>query len=453
MEKLMNERYTHFRFPNEAAADPPDGNRKALWRTIFALLVVIAALLSATTSYATTRVVTTTGLWSSTGTWAGGVLPVAGDDVSISSGVTVTADFYDAAKTIKYFDMDNIVIDGTLTFPASIPSGWSFNVRRDWTNNGTFNPGSSGTVNFDYSNTATVSNTITTGGSGAGKAFLNVQFSQLSSGGVTYNIVGDMNVINQFEQLSGTVSPSSYRIRVGGNWQHSGGTFNPGTGTVEFYWLYVSPSNQGTQYAQLYAASNPEFYNLEINKYRTQLGGAAGTVTLFVPIHVANNVIIAPSVTNSVLESNGNAITLKGNWTNNGTYNSSFNTVTFEGTSLQYIDGTVMTLFYDLVINNTADVSLKNTAVDVQVADQLTFTNGKLITGDGSFSGFKKVIIGDLSYYVLDGAVVGASEGAQNSWIYGKLQKLYAVNAGASSFTYDVGDANHWTPADVVGKA
>src|ERR1041385_7790149 len=63
----------------------------------FALLAFILILLSRTDSCGVTRTSSQSGNWSATGTWGGNPAPVAGDDVIINGGFTVTVDVSNAA--------------------------------------------------------------------------------------------------------------------------------------------------------------------------------------------------------------------------------------------------------------------------------------------------------------------------------------------------------------------
>lgn len=70
-------------------------------------------------------------------------------------------------------------------------------------------------------------------------------------------------------------------------------------------------------------------------------------------------------------------ISLKGNWTNNGTFTHNSKRVTFSGTAAQTISGTATTTFHDVTINNTSgDVAL---SVNATVNGTITMTNGDLV--------------------------------------------------------------------------
>lgn len=118
------------------------------------------------------------------------------------------------------FDVDNnlTITDGTLDADVNIEVGGN------WTNNATFDPGTN-EVEFDGTST------VTTGGTGAGKAFYDVELD-----GTSATLAGDINIDNDFTMTSGTwdVSGTDYDMYITGNFTKTGGTFNEQEGTVIF---------------------------------------------------------------------------------------------------------------------------------------------------------------------------------------------------------------------------
>ncbi|MFW5756682.1 MAG: HYR domain-containing protein, partial [Tangfeifania sp.] len=72
----------------------------------------------------------TGGAWNDPATWVGGTIPDSDDNVTISTGATVT--------------VDNVTIDGSLT----VVDGASLEVTGNWTNNGTFSAATNSNVIF-----------------------------------------------------------------------------------------------------------------------------------------------------------------------------------------------------------------------------------------------------------------------------------------------------------------
>ncbi len=121
--------------------------------------------------------------------------------------------------------------------------------------------------------------------------------------------------------------------------------------------------------------------------------------------------------TNSASRGNGTGIEVKGNMLINGTFDFSFGNglLRLSGTTLQSISstesGTVKTNNFSL--NNTQNAELQG--VDLQIANVLTFANGKIITNIASSD---KVLIENSS----NTAIVGANLSGSDKFIQGKLQ-------------------------------
>ena len=96
---------------------------------------------------------------------------------------------------------------------------------------------------------------------------------------------------------------------------------------------------------------------------------------------LSNDIVINGTLlidNNATLDAGTNRqITLKKNWTNNGTFVARNGIITLVGANTQTIEGTsVSPTFYTLLINNSNNVTLNNA---VAVAGTFTLTNGKLI--------------------------------------------------------------------------
>ncbi|MDQ3051685.1 MAG: T9SS type A sorting domain-containing protein [Bacteroidota bacterium] len=71
---------------------------------------------------------------------------------------------------------------------------------------------------------------------------------------------------------------------------------------------------------------------------------------------------------------------IAGHWQNNGVFTAGKSNVTFDGTSNQKIEGTTLTEYYNLYINNAAHVTRWT---DFTVTDSLILTNGRLKLNNG----------------------------------------------------------------------
>ncbi len=164
----------------------------------------------------------------------------------------------------------------------------------------------------------------------------------ISGGGVKSLIDGNHRIYNELRLESATLNSNTSDIELRGNWINTGGNFNPGTRTVTFNITTAAT----TKYVK---ARNVPFYNLSI----TGLG------------------------TLKHQDDPGDELIVNGNWTNTATFDPNGSKVRFSGTALQIITNTNSENFYDLVVNNPANIRLAaNTNITVQ--NELTFESGIL---------------------------------------------------------------------------
>ena len=153
-----------------------------------------------------------------------------------------------------------------------------------------------------------------------------------------------------------------------------------------------------------------------------------GTLSLF----AANNTITVSgdiTINGGTLDLSGTTpvVNAGGNWNlNSGSFTSSTGTVVFNGTNSQTITGS--TTFGNLTINNSNGVTLNSS---VTVNGTLTLTSGTVTTGSNS------VIL------AATGTLLRTS-----GYVNGNLQKNVAT--GATSLTYEIGDATNYTPVNVT---
>jgi hypothetical protein len=263
----------------------------------------------------------TGGDWDNTGTWDNGV-PSSLDDVIIATGTTVTVNVSDAV--CKSLVAGNA--SGTAT---------------------------TATLNFNSGSQLTVFGLFTIGGNGSQKDGTIV----MTDGG-TLKCEG---------------------LAVG----TSGGTWTPGTGTVELTAANTLPPTVFTT-----------FNNLTIS--------GATTITT--------------------------SIGLSGDWTNNSTSTVlTSSTVAFNGSSPQTIGGSNSTTFNNLAINNSSGGVTLN--ISGTVNGFLTLTNGLLILGSSNLLLGSGAAISGITIPSATNMVV--AEGS------GELRKTFT---GIGSFTFPVGD-------------
>ena len=146
-----------------------------------------------------------------------------------------------------------------------------------------------------------------------------------------------------------------------------------------------------------------------------------GTITLNEAKVVNAPLTINTGATLDVSASNY-ALTVQGDWTNNGAFTQRSGTVTLNGSSAQTMTGA--TTFYNLTLNNSNGLTINN---DETINNTLTLTSGNINTG---------------SYTLTIGASGSVSH--TSGYVFGNLQKVFAT--GAQSFTFHVGDATNYTP-------
>jgi hypothetical protein len=247
-------------------------------------------------------------------------------------------------------------------------TGGLINIRRE---------GGSGAQDLGFVNTGATSGVVTGGtlqlGNSTTPASQTISVNSsypiynlaVSSASVTAKVLTNaLTVSNNITISSGTINANNLGITLGGSWSNSG-SFVPGTGTVTF--------NSGS--AQSIFKSGGETFN-------HLFFGGAGTKTFAGPVTTSSNFSIASGSAVDVSTSNY-SLTVKGNFTNNGTFTSRAGLVTLNGTSAQSIGGTSVTDFYDLTLNNTLGATLNN---GENLLGALTLSNGVLSINSQSFT-------------------------------------------------------------------
>jgi hypothetical protein len=174
----------------------------------------------------------------------------------------------------------NITIGDTLTATTA-----SITPKGNWTNNGTFNAGTS-TVNFNRTGSFTLGGTNST-------TFNNVTFNRA---GATWTLADPITVNATLTLTAGTLAAAGYAITLGGVWQCLG-TFSAGSDTVTL----ASGSNHTI-------SGSTTFYNLTMddsgnsaNDTLTFASAATQTVTgtLLLKGNATNDLILQSSSPNS----------------------------------------------------------------------------------------------------------------------------------------------------------
>ena len=282
-------------------------------------------------------------------TMAGASFSVAGGSFSINSANTVT--FSRVGTTtlsggaIAGTQFGNLVINtGTI---VSAPNA-NLNVSGTWSNSGTFTA-NSGKITFNGAAQSLNPN---------GQAFNDVEFA----GTLIKTLAGQLDVNGALTITSTLSDAGNFPINVAGSWNNVG-TFTAGGGTVTF-----NGTNQSIN------PNSQAFFNLTI-------GGPSGTKTLSNPV-VIGGILTINSGTTFDVGVGSNAVTLAGNWVNNGSFTRQTGTVTFNGTTT--LSGTAPSLHH-VTITGTLVSTAGTLDVSGDWLNSNTFTaNGGTVQFSGS---------------------------------------------------------------------
>lgn len=330
------------------------------------------------------------GYWSETTTWAGGNVPISTDDCSVMHHVTV-ASIGNAAKTVTIangksitFHDDNVpdaALDGDeLTVTNIINNGMvktddatgSLIISNALTNNSgaSLNMTGGGTLTFADGASFTVEATASfTSGSGT----VVFQGAGTASGTLAFNnlILENGNVdLGGSASLNGTMTlkgagdlvTNSIKYEIGSTLLFA----RDYTLTDDKIWYR---NNEPTGSASFGVPWNVEIVDDAVNTWTIN-----STDNNFRGIN--GNLTINPNSTFALSSSAGGDLKIRGDFYDNGTFTHNNRYVEFKGSTLQKISGSPT--FFDLTINNNANVLLEN---NVTIDNNVNFTNGKLILG------------------------------------------------------------------------
>jgi hypothetical protein len=309
--------------------------------------------------------------WNTASSWTPAGIPTASDNVTISTGHTITIG---AAGTCL-----GLTVNGTLNFTANIVLSIHGNyiVNAGGTESGTvgnlsfYTPGTTITTLGTISNATRYyfysSRTIA-----AGSVLTKVTTPIITGGSLVITNKGNFTVSGITAHSTSTfVNGSGATLTVKLNGFMSAGKFNASAvpNTVVLAYGAGTFSVPKTQLASGY-------YNLTINT-------STGTKSMSEDLIVAGNLTIGSSMT---FNTNNFNLTVKGNWTNGSTFVASAGkTITLSGTTAQSVSNTTgTTTLKRLTINNTAGVTL--TSGTYILDEVLTVSNGTFNTGGRPFT-------------------------------------------------------------------
>ena len=363
----------------------------------------------------------------------------------------------------------------------------------------TFNSGGTGDIN--------ITNVLTIGGSSAPTSTVNFSNRNIVLSGsgtpfavTSYGVFQSASSTFNFSGASQTIAPQTYyNLTLSG----SGTPILTGLTTINNNFLLSGSVNPST------AANLSIGGNLQINNgntltvpstYTLSVGGAttiAGTLALSSTAASGHNFTgdVTISASTGVWNNSGNApVTFGGSLTNNNTFTAGNGTYTFTGTS-KTISGTVSipNLAISGTIQNNGTLTVSNTlsgtgtltqgsgstlylggTINISTLDASTNSNtvvyngsssqtikattyssltlnnsaGATIAGDVTVNGTLSLSGGNIT--TNDYAVIISSTGSvsrTSGYIIGNLKKY--IGTGATSKTFEIGDANVYAPIDV----
>ena len=273
-----------------------------------------------------------------------------------------------------------------------------------------------------------INGTCTFDNAAANLAYGTLQVGRAANGTLNWP-VGATNTLNVFGIVAtafgftGTIDMTNGgTLQIGaGNWVTTRQTFIPGTGTIVW---------NDTVGASLLPAAFPTYNNLTIL--------CAGRVASLGVATTVNGTLLISAGTLDVTAANL-ALNVKGNFTNNGTFNARAGTVTLSGTAAQVIGGTTTTTFRDLTITNSSAAVSANTNFNV---------SGTLTIGAGAvFSPAAAVVVNNAA---AQGTITGtgtiqvtrtaatADYASQYKFTTNTLNNLTVDYAGAGNQTINV---------------
>jgi hypothetical protein len=218
----------------------------------FILFILVILLLTFSKSFSANRTASVSGNWSSTATWGGSSVPVAGDAVTINTGITVTVDGTYTCASITMNSNSNTlnVSSGNLTCTGNLSMLYNSNtasrLNKITISTGTFTVGGqisvdgtgsgsltiSSTGNFIFSNATTLTTNLTltatlgtvTYNAAGNQGIRTTTYNNLVLGGSgTKSLAGNTTVNNDLTINSGvTLSQNSRRLSLFGNLVNNG---------------------------------------------------------------------------------------------------------------------------------------------------------------------------------------------------------------------------------------
>jgi hypothetical protein len=240
-----------------------------------------------------------------------------------------------------------------------------------------------------------------------------------------FRAIGPVTVNDNFWAMFGTAgsfSTNGQTVTANAAMLVNGGTVNINGGTLNVTGGMRVGINNGLDGTVNFSAGtlNTDGLTLGDGNRNGTFSHSGGTA------NINGNLLINPSC--SYTCTNSPLINLSGNFTNNGTFSSATETVTFSGTTLQTLGGSSNTTFNNLTVNNSNGVNL---GASVTVKGLLTLTNGNLGLVNNDLTISNPIAGGTFSntrMIVTDGTGSLIKQGTTNA----NFQIVYPVGTGTS---------------------
>lgn len=353
------------------------------------------------------------GNWDSKDSWTGGIIPTSTDDVVIKAGATIFIQGSVALNNLTIESGATLIDNGTGTIAVSgdvlVNGNWAGSAAIAL-NGQSKNMSGKGVISNSSTLTITGIKLILTGTElikSNGSITLNSNTTVINNGSVTIN--GSLIGVNGTSSVWTNAENSTLTI--------SGALLATGV-------LHASAPNNTVNFAGI-AAQNVKrpasgvFHHLIIS----------GTSTPAKQLITGNYTINGNLTIYSSLDANGRSITLLGNWINQGAFASGAATVSFNGSSLQYISSISGESFYNLTVNNSAGVSFDNNTV---ATNSLTMTTGNVNIG--------KYIL------TLGSSTTTGAFSRQGGIIVGKFERWLMTSGLTASIVFPVGTSASYRP-------
>jgi hypothetical protein len=368
-QRIVSMKHANTKHSDSAAGYMPDIRNKLRRKGMTLAFAIILAFFAFPALNAATITSTATGNWSSTATWAGGVVPGPGDDVVIAAH-TVTLD--------QSVSINSLVLNNAASILQPPSAGGTYLMTISGSSGGSCINLSNATALLDASNgaglinvsiTGTTSSAITNAGATTRLVFNNLTISGTVTSVSEFTVEGNIDVSGTGSFVAAT--PSVVTIN-GSNTK----TITKATaGTLSFYDLALAstPGNNVTT-----ASSFTVTQTMTVGA-NAALTASDGTVTFNIstntPVIITNNASITSLNFNNLAVSTTVAITSVGSFSVNGNL-----TKSGAGTFIPAVASTVR-------FNNSLKKRI-STAGGAVTFGNITVTDGSYIEiGDGSTGG------------------------------------------------------------------